>query len=481
MSEMKKLDMKMFNGVNSFVGIERDNLIVEGETDVFVPFVVKQLWFRSVYKDGCIKTNLVTPLDDISKHKVCVFSAEIYVSGDLLAVGHGSSTTDEENFVETAERRAVSKALGNAGFAWHNGDFRKDMDVAKTQLYIYNNYINAYPFDTTDIQVVQLYEDALVTILPEGYGEDSGKSIAAMDRSRMESIAKNYAIINTGELLVNAKIKFVYLYQSLQVEKDKKPEDTSGEILSDMETNAEDSKPNKRGIRSGRRTKGKKQEKNPDQPDNPMTTEEVQPVEETQPVEEVQPAEETQPAEKGQDEFPVENMEDVFNLPAQDFDIEKMEGNLDNDPFNEDFLEGFLPEENSLEGLGFIDVPTEDCPFVSDPDISPEVLSSLKKMGYNSKDEVTSDWKAHFMRVREYSHKVDWRNFEDVKRFIEEVPVYNNILSHENAEREHIILLGDVLRKQKDEVIRLLDEKRFPVASLRSLVEWYNNYIWNEF
>ena len=85
------------------------------------------------------------------------------------------------------------------------------------------------------------------------------------------------------------------------------------------------------------------------------------------------------------------------------------------------------------------------------------------------------------MRVREYSHKVDWRNFEDVKRFIEEVPVYNNILSHENAEREHIILLGDVLRKQKDEVIRLLDEKRFPVASLRSLVEWYNNYIWNEF
>lgn len=214
MSEKRKLDMKMFDGVNTFNGIDRNNLVVEGETDVFVPIVVKQLWFRSVYKNGCIKTNLVTQFDEITKTKLCVFAAEVYADKELLAVGHGSATTEEDNFIEAAERRAVSKALSNAGFTWHNGDFNNDMDVVKTQLNIYNSFINSYPFDIADIQVVQLYEDALVTILPEGYGDDSGKTIAAMDKSRMETIAKNYAIINTGELLVNAKIRcFAGLHQ----------------------------------------------------------------------------------------------------------------------------------------------------------------------------------------------------------------------------------------------------------------------------
>ena len=68
-----------------------------------------------------------------------------------------------------------------------------------------------------------------------------------------------------------------------------------------------------------------------------------------------------------------------------------------------------------------------------------------------------------------------------IRDFTVKIPVYNNILSPENAEKDHIVLLGEILNKQKDEIIRLLDEKKFPVATLKSLIEWYNNYIWNEF
>ena len=289
MSEKRKLDMKMFSSVNTFNGIDRNNLVVEGETDVYVPFVIKQLWFRSVHQNGCIKTCLVTSFDDIAKYKICVFSSEVYVGNDLLAVGYGSANADEESFIEVAERRAVGKALSNAGFTWHTGDFSKDMDVVKMKLNIYNNYINAGLLDITDIQINQLYEDALETILPDGYGEDSGKSIAAMNKGHMENIAKNYAIINTGgDLLVNAQIKFVHLYQSLQAEKDKKPAVTSDELLPNIEIEAEENKSTKRGSKSGKKTKGKKQENNPEKSDNPMTADETQPDEVVQIVDKAQ-------------------------------------------------------------------------------------------------------------------------------------------------------------------------------------------------
>ena len=156
MSEKRKLDMKMFDGVNTFNGIDRNNLVVEDETGVFVPIVVKQLWFRSVYKDGCIKSHLVTQLDEITKTKLCVFAAEVYANKELLAVGHGSATTEEDNFIEAAERRAVNKALSNAGFTWHNGDFSNDMDVVKAQLNIYNSFINSYPFIFYITQIISI-------------------------------------------------------------------------------------------------------------------------------------------------------------------------------------------------------------------------------------------------------------------------------------------------------------------------------------
>lgn len=167
-----------------------------------------------------------------------------------------------------------------------------------------------------------------------------------------------------------------------------------------------------------------------------------------------------------------------------DFEVDEMEEGMDGNPFDENFKpneDRFYPEGTTLEDMGFLEVPMEEDPFEHNADISPEVLSSLEKMGYTSKEEVTSDWRAHFMKVRECSHGINWRNLEEGKKFIEEIPVYNNILSPENAEKDHIVLLGEILNKQKDEIIRLLDEKKFPVATLKSLIEWYNNYIWNEF
>ena len=485
MSEKRKLDMKMFSSVNTFNGIDRNNLVVEGETDVYVPFVIKQLWFRSVHQNGCIKTCLVTSFDDIAKYKICVFSSEVYVGNDLLAVGYGSANADEESFIEVAERRAVGKALSNAGFTWHTGDFSKDMDVVKMKLNIYNNYINAGLLDITDIQINQLYEDALETILPDGYGEDSGKSIAAMNKGHMENIAKNYAIINTGgDLLVNAQIKFVHLYQSLQEEKDKKPAVTSDELLPNIEIEAEENKPTKRGSKSGKKTKGKKQENNPEKSDNSVPMSEGQPADEAQPVEMVQPADEAQPVEMVQsadeaqsvevvqpaevvqieEKVSSETLQNIFNLPTSD----------ENDDFNnEDWDEQPFPTEWDKDF--YLDANEIDDPIFKEnlfDDLTPEVQQSLKEWGYTSQEELTSNWKAHFLRVRNMCQSIDWHNIAEAKEFVEKIPVYHNCLSPENAEKDHVVLLGDVL-KQKDKLLK--DE--VPIATLKPLVEWYNQHI----
>ena len=72
-----------------------------------------------------------------------------------------------------------------------------------------------------------LYDDALVTILPDGangYGADAGKPIASMAANRLAEIAQNYGVLDTGDPLVNAKIKFVNMYQMIQKELEKKPD-----------------------------------------------------------------------------------------------------------------------------------------------------------------------------------------------------------------------------------------------------------------
>lgn len=222
---MKKtnLNMEMFSGVNQFTGIDRQNLIVEGELDIYVPYVIKLLWFRTVHPKGTIKTNMSVNMDDIARNRICIFVSEVFDSeGNLLAMGHGSANVDEDNFIEVAERRATGKALSAAGFIWHNGDFSNDTDVAKAQLSIYNKYIESGNFDIHDETVKMLYDDAMVSILPEGYSA-VGKPIAALDSLQLANIAKSYGISNEGDPIVNAKIKFVYQYQLLANELQKQP------------------------------------------------------------------------------------------------------------------------------------------------------------------------------------------------------------------------------------------------------------------
>ena len=215
------VNLEMFHGVNNFNGINHENLVVEGDGDVYVPFVIKQLWFRSVFPKGRIQTKIVGSLEEAIRYKLCVFNAEIYDhDGSLLSGGYGSANATEDNFIEIAERRAVGRALANAGFTWHTGDFsqnnNQEIDVVQSYLQIYNSYINMGVFDTTDVKVIQLYEDAVVTVLPNGYGENSGKPIMAMSENHMSEIAKNYGLINDGEPLINAKIKFVSMYNFFQ-------------------------------------------------------------------------------------------------------------------------------------------------------------------------------------------------------------------------------------------------------------------------
>jgi len=102
--------------------------------DIYVPHVIRQLWFRSTYPKGQIKTKMLNTMEDLAVHKYCLFAAEVYDNEQtLLAVGHGSANVEEDSFFEAAERRAVSKALANAGFTWHNGNFCNDDDIAKMQ------------------------------------------------------------------------------------------------------------------------------------------------------------------------------------------------------------------------------------------------------------------------------------------------------------------------------------------------------------
>ena len=83
--------------------------------------------FRMVYPEGCIKTEMISCVND-----VCVFKAEVYshlpcedecegYEDWLLATGHayekeGSSFINKTSYIENCETSAVGRALGIAGF-----------------------------------------------------------------------------------------------------------------------------------------------------------------------------------------------------------------------------------------------------------------------------------------------------------------------------------------------------------------------------
>ena len=442
----KKLSLSMFQEVRDFKELDRDNLVVcrEGQ-DAYVPFVVRQLWFRTVFDKGTIKAFLVGTFEEMVRNGICVFSAEVYDNENhLLAVSYGSATTEEPSFVETAQRRAVNNALANAGFTWHNGDFQYiDSDVAKNQLDKYMQYINQNTLDCKDKTVQELYEDALVTIIPSGYGNDSGRPISAMNSHHLEQIALNYGIVADGCKLTNAKIKFVHLYQSMQ-----NAESTKQNIAI-----VEEDKPKKRGKK--KEVKEELQEK----------TEETQ--DETMQI--VKQEKKTNMEQAEEDMVFYEQKSEVFTPDGFTTVTEEMEN--DENPFAE---EQNTELEEKKELFDSLDFNVEDNEFC--------IKEMLHEWGYTTEKDLTENWPAYFKKVRERSQELNFSDVSEVRKFIENVLVCDDFLWSDKMNKEKIVLLGDFLESHKEEVEDILEKKvSIPLNSLKPLMEYYASNVWDNF
>ena len=519
------LNLEMFSNVNHFPGLDRSNLLVEGDTAPFVPSDVKILWFRSVNAKGYIKPQMVSTMEDIARHKLCVFSAEVYdCDGKMLSVGYGAAEADEVGYIAAAERRAVSKALTYAGFTWHNGDFSMDEDVAKSHLNLYNSFINKGTLDINDPQTKLLYDDALVTILPDGangYGADAGKPIASMAANRLAEIAQNYGVLDTGDPLVNAKIKFVYMYQMIQQELEKKPDPETVAVEEITEEDTEKSEKPKRGRKSGKKAK-----------ETPMP----EPVAEDESAAVEHVAEKMQHEEEGmaerKDNEPVELADgnasaddvtvnsDVSDAQPAEQEEEETEDAQEEEPVAEDlssemmeeaFKNGFYlddeseeppfseVEEDNLEGdvvaddfAGYSFEEAEDNPFADDDDFDIEgdhqkelhKQEVLRSWGYRNETELTANWQQHMTKIREKNAALNWADEnmkETTKEYVENIPIYNNFLWNDKAEKENVVLLGEFMNEHKDAVIEASRTKQIPLSTLKYPINWYIDYIWDEF
>ncbi len=489
-----KLDLKQFENVNYFNGIDRENLVIQGDTDIYVPHVIRQLWFRSTYPKGQIKTKMLNTMEDLAVHKYCLFVAEVYDNEQtLLSIGHGSANVEEDSFFEAAERRAVSKALANAGFTWHNGDFSNDDDIAKNQMSVYNKYITMSKFDITDQSVKMLYDDALVSVVPEGYGAASGKPIAAMDKLQLVNIAQNYGIIADGDPLINAKIKFVYMYQTIEKELAKGDNAKEATLKEPEPENLVGEKTSSKKERKNRRSKKNKDD---------TSQETLRPEEPEQLNEEIK-ADVSDQSPKA-DEKTSETFENE-SVPEQNFVVE--EEKVSEAPKDElqpeavEQSEAFYESENNVEFPGgFVDVDDEEMPpfgnmeyeqsdftvddeNIFDMDIQKEIHkeNALKEWGYASEDEICSDWQGHLKNVREKYREMSNSTPEELQKFIENIPIFDNCLNMNQCDKDTVVLLGDYLNAHKDEVIAALDEGRFPIPTLRKPATWYADFVWDNF
>lgn len=528
MEKKTKLNLDMFNGVNYFTGLDRDNLVVDGDTAPYVPADIKILWFRSVNAKGTIKTQMVGSLEEIARHRMCVFSAEVYDSDNkMLAMGYGSASADEDGFIGSAERRAVSKALSHAGFTWHNGDFAMDVDVAQTQLNLYNSYINNGTLDITDARVQQLYEDALVTVLPDEYGSNKGKSIAAMEQQNMADIAKAYGISNSGDVLVNAKIKFVYMYQTIEKELQKKPEPEVATIEDVAEeTPVKTDKP-KKGKRGGRKAK----DTNKPEPEIAAETEAKEVVldatEETGIVETM--VSDDMPEKTTSDETVMDDtavpetvsgvfdmyvddaeMESIFNMDALDSEengteefseemlnsVEENGFHIDDEagisPFEEDdeAFEGMVEENDDSINSDVFDVGEETIEDNDDFDIQTDFAREENKMrilnswGYKNETDLTTNWKAHLDKVREKYITLTRGGASEakIKEFIENIPIFDNFLWKDKANQNAVVLLGDFMNENEAAVRHIVKNGiSIPANTVKAYMEWYINHVWDEF
>ncbi len=477
---MKKtnLNMEMFSGVNQFTGIDRQNLIVEGELDIYVPYVIKLLWFRTVHPKGTIKTNMSVNMDDIARNRICIFVSEVFDSeGNLLAMGHGSANVDEDNFIEVAERRATGKALSAAGFIWHNGDFSNDTDVAKAQLSIYNKYIESGNFDIHDETVKMLYDDAMVSILPEGYSA-VGKPIAALDSLQLANIAKSYGISNEGDPIVNAKIKFVYQYQLLANELQKQPTFEQEVVETDQKvTKKSEKQPRKKISR-----KSKKTALVDNSEKSAVTNTENRHAEESVIV---------NLTESSEDEVAGNKMMLTENMKEEEQTIDVSVQSESEEVYPDQVLESgeyFTDDNEDSPFKPFIEEEMENSDHLtSEESYSQEIEQELhkeevlKEWGYTSEDKLCADWKAHLMLVREKCAAVNWKDEQAARTFVEEIPIYNNFLWLDKCEKDTVILLGDFLNMYKDKVIEVMNKGHFPLPTLRYPVNWYIVNIWKIF
>ena len=108
----------------------------------------------------------------------------------------------------------------------------------------------------------------------------------------------------------------------------------------------------------------------------------------------------------------------------------------------------------------------------------------LRSWGYRSEAELTANWQQHLTKVREKNAALNWADEnmkETTKEYVENIPIYNNFLWNDKAEKENVVLLGDFMNEHKDAVIEASRTKQIPLSTLKYPINWYIDYIWDEF
>ena len=143
-------------------------------------------------------------------------------------------------------------------------------------------------------------------------------------------------------------------------------------------------------------------------------------------------------------------------------------------PFDQDMYEDYVADD-TLE-YNFYDEPFHD-------EVEKELQKDrvLRQWGYENEKELCENWKTHLQKVREVCSTLDREDVVATAQFIEEIPIYNNFLWANKAEKNTVILLGDFLAEHKDEVIDIMQKGLLPLPTLRNPINWYIEQVWNVF
>lgn len=214
---MGKVILDQLRGVRNFPGLNKDDLLVKGQTEDYVPVFLKVNWFYSVFQNGRIDTEMLTNIDDSIRLGMCTFKATIYADENrVISTGHGTSPVQMgvyDSFIQVAEGHAISRALNHGGFNWHSGDFSKqELQNGKNPYLSYINHSNILEINAT---TKVLFAEAMSTILPEGYGAFTGKPLSEASVEWISTMAKNYGTLSNGDPLINDMVYFVYIYSMM--------------------------------------------------------------------------------------------------------------------------------------------------------------------------------------------------------------------------------------------------------------------------